>query len=714
MTFPGLNRKAMLPLLALLFSTAVIPSRAAESCGENPPARIRVDAGHPWRPPFGLERVGKRLAVVAEITSENLPVREYSLVGFLEGKEIGRYALALSPGESIWTGEASFEVYPDQVALSAKCRFQGEPEEVARQAVEPPAFEAEAIARPDQVINPVDLGAILVPADWLLLAATQKGRVEVAALSRSRDLAGAQVRVWFGSTPQGKLSSSIELLKNKKGQVKLALPALPASAEHDVLHVEIIDAGGRELWTKKIETMIVRNPPRWPEFGATATKLRYDAPISLRDVHTGELSWMKYSDGWDASLQDVIVSLPTGARFVFWRGSSYIPFWAGKNNSGLSYEWAETMPPPGEFVDSVEPLMDKELRYGRVEIVESTAARVHVRWTYQSCDFSYKVFGDSAYEDFYFYPDGFGTRVLNLKRTPGSIYELSEFIVLAPASAYPFDFLPSKILDVLYADGMKKEVHFPFSLGPEGKMEWPADLLEKSQRVPVCYRVKMHKDDSATAIYFSPFEKKLASIPFAPFYDRGQMVTPVYWGSHWPLARGKATGWTIDDRIYSSPSHNSVLTWGMSNRPAPLRASEIVTLDTLGRVRPMTVETYVWLIGMTDAADARLLEWAHSFMTPPALEVRGARIELESTVPERRAIRLVVLEPLVEITVKPTVKCVNPVFELAGAPGQLRSVALSGRVLNAKEYAWDGKTLWLSVDIDRPEKIQLGFSKAAR
>ena len=93
-----------------------------------------------------------------------------------------------------------------------------------------------------------------------------------------------------------------------------------------------------------------------------------------------------------------------------------MPFWAGRHGTGLSYEWAETGPLPEGFVDSVEPLMDKELRYGRVCIVESTAARVHVRWTYQSCDFNYKVWGDAAQEDFYFYPDGFGTRVLRRER----------------------------------------------------------------------------------------------------------------------------------------------------------------------------------------------------------------------------------------------------------------------------------------------------------
>ena len=117
---------------------------------------------------------------------------------------------------------------------------------------------------------------------------------------------------------------------------------------------------------------------------------------------------------------------------------------------------------------------------------------------------------------------------------------------------------------------------------------------------------------------------------------------------------------------------------------------------------------------MTDTSDARLLEWAHSFMTPPALELKGARIELESAVLERRSIRLTVLGPAVQITVKPTVKCVNPVFELEGAPRVLRSVTLGGRAMKMNEYAWDGKTLWLNTTIDQPETVQLEFSTTGK
>ena len=114
--------------------------------------------------------------------------------------------------------------------------------------------------------------------------------------------------------------------------------------------------------------MLVHNKPKWPAFGATETKLRYDAPISLLSRETSQLSSMLYSNGWAPHLKDVVVSLPNGSRFVFWRGSSYVPFWAGRHNTGLSYEWAETGPLPEGFVDSVEPLMDGNFAMGECRL----------------------------------------------------------------------------------------------------------------------------------------------------------------------------------------------------------------------------------------------------------------------------------------------------------------------------------------------------------
>ena len=271
----------------------------------------------------------------------------------------------------------------------------------------------------------------------------------------------ARVTAWFESTPSEEMTIALPLIENRRAAGQHFPPAgFPPHVDRDLLYVRIASANGAERWHKKIQTMLVHRPPKWPEFGAVETKLRYDAPISVR-LADGKFTSISYDKAWDSKLHDVVVTLPNGSRFVFWRGSSYIPFWAGRWNTGLCYEWAE-MNPPRDATDCVEPLMDKELRYGRVRIVESTPARVHVRWSYQSCDFNYKVWGDSAVEDYYFYPDGFGTRVLTLQADPKADYELSELIMLTPQSTYPLSVLPLKLLDILFVDGQKRELTFPF------------------------------------------------------------------------------------------------------------------------------------------------------------------------------------------------------------------------------------------------------------
>ncbi|MFH1268478.1 MAG: hypothetical protein ABIK89_22375 [Planctomycetota bacterium] len=659
--------------------------------------RILVDHGHPWRPPFGLDRIGQPLTAVVQIDRAPATPGKYVLVGLLDGKEVKRAPLATAK-EFPFVHRVEFPTWPTELVLVAESADASPPIELARQPVEVVEFEALAEARPDTVINPVDLGTILVPSGWLLLEGAQPGSVDVAAICRMRDIGEARAAAWFESRPEGKSTVSIELRRNRRAEVSLRLPPPAASIEHDVLCVVILENNGGELWRQRIETMLVHQPPRWPEFGATATKLRYDAPISIRAAD-GTFSSIPYAEGWAPHLDDVVVFLPGGARFVFWRGACYIPFWAGKYNTCLSYEWAETGPPPGGFADAVEPLMDKELRYGRVTILESTPARVHVRWDYQSCDFNYKVWGDSAVEDFCFYRDGFGTRTLTLKSALGADYELSEFIILTSQGTYPLSILPENLVDAVFLDGVKREFRPPFVEGPEAE-------YRKSRDMAAVYRVRLHGEEPLTAVYFNPNDKQLPPRFFGPFFNQGVLVTPVYWGSHWPLARGNTTGGSINDRIQFTPAHNSVMTWSRS-RPVPNEATALDTVDTLGQTKRMNVEKWVWLIGMTNVDDARLLQWARSFASPPELELEGARFE--AYLPERRASRLRVESDRVRITIKPAVTCLNPVFELDGAPKVLSGIWLAGRRMASDEFAWDGQTLWLRADIDAPTELRLEF-----
>src|SRR4051812_4282110 len=123
----------------------------------------------------------------------------------------------------------------------------------------------------------------------------------------------------------------------------------------------------------------------------------------------------------------------------------------------------------------------------------------------------------------------------------------------------------------------------------------------------------------------------------------------------------------------------------------------------------MTVRRWAWLIGMTDADDESLVRWAQSYARPPSLEPSGASLDLDAYVPERRALRLRVQAPSVTIKLRPEPVCVNPVFELEGAPKGNLTVVLDGRGLASDSFAWDGHVLWLDATMTGPTELKLRF-----
>ena len=664
--------------------------------------RIHIDQGHPWRPPFGLKRVGSpMMAWIEQMAPAETPKIELWLSSQVAGRETERKKVEFAKGATrsvrIMIGDNV-----EQVLLLQTSDDQSQATELAEKNIHRKELEADAVAKATVVTNPVDLGVIFPPSNELLLGPGQSAQVDVAVLSRADKKRTVNLAIWFDSNPASKQRRKIVLNPGQRYELSFEKLKGPAKGKRTILNVAIMGEEGGALWQKKIPVILVQQLPSWPRFGATQTILRYDSPISVRDPETGEFSEIAYQDAWKPELQDVVVSLPTGARFVFWRGASYIPFWIGTHNTGLCYEWAERLPPrPKNAVDCVEPLMDKELRHGRIKIVESTPSRVHVRWTYQSTDLLYNIWGDSAVEDYYFYPDGFGTRVVNLKRDPNSQYELSEFIILTAAGTYPLNVLPRNTIDAIFLDGKKREFKFPGNSSPKTK-----SLTTRNQSA--IYRVRIHKQETACAIYFSPHETAFPSVVFNPFFDEGELVTPAYWGSHWPLARGNATGNKIDERVHITPCHNSLMSWA-DKRPRPLSSGIVRTVDSLGQSREMIMERWAWLIGMTDADDARLVQWAQSYANPPSLEVTGASIELNAYAIQRRAIRLKIDQPIVSVTIKPTGICINPVFELLNAPEKLLHVTLDNKTIGQRRYAWDGHTFWLQADIDSPAKLALKF-----
>ena len=93
----------------------------------------------------------------------------------------------------------------------------------------------------------------------------------------------------------------------------------------------------------------------------------------------------------------------------------------------------------------------------------------------------------------------------------------------------------------------------------------------------------------------------------------------------------------------------------------------------------MIVRRWAWLIGMTDETDAQLRDRAKSFATPPTSSCAGQSQTSPATSSSggRSAWRPPSRD--VQITIKPTTPCVNPVFEFARAPRGLIKVKLARR-----------------------------------
>jgi len=185
----------------------------------------------------------------------------------------------------------------------------------------------------------------------------------------------------------------------------------------------------------------------------------------------------------------------------------------------------------------------------------------------------------------------------------------------------------------------------------------------------------------------------------------------MYWGHHWPLSRGYPTAYSISDRIHETPGHNSSIHDG---NPQPLRTETVAVASDSGESEARERRTWVWLIGMTDAADDELRQWGQSFGRPPEIEVLGATPATQPYAMDRRALCLTVDDETVAVTITPSEWCVNPVLELDGAPQRLREVRQNGQSLDSDRYRWDGATLWLDARFDQPTTFELAFGDSVR
>ena len=360
---------------------------------------------------------------------------------------------------------------------------------------------------------------------------------------------------------------------------------------------------------------------------------------------------LQYNEFWDRLWRvgehpDVVVRFDqTDYRFVFWRGTSFIPCWVSENGIWYTNEFFETN--SKGLRSGSEPMADKQTRFSHVRIVESSDARAVVHWRYAPVDVLYGIahedqsgWGDWVDEYYTIYPDGVAVRKIELHSTkptllagngPGSggFREFHESIIINPPGTKPDDNLKTEGLTLA---NMKGESHTyswaETSPGVLGKLDQERAKFVMTERGDSIARRKWLLEPEAANIHvvnlkakYSPFvivDPKLAAIDvYAGEIIRERSIFP--WWNHWPVAQQlESTGrWAVaPDRVsHSSLTH---IHWPASEQ----------TGNTTIKIMPH---------GMTDQAAGALVPLASSWLQPVPLKLLAGAFKSDGYLMAERA-----------------------------------------------------------------------------
>ncbi|UII79870.1 LamG domain-containing protein [Flagellimonas sp. CMM7] len=285
------------------------------------------------------------------------------------------------------------------------------------------------------------------------------------------------------------------------------------------------------------------------------------SPGIFRAVNTT----LKYYPSWDAPWAvdkhaDVVVQFDeSDCKFVFWRGTSYIPSWVSENgiffNNGFNEGW--------NAHGSCEPMSDKKTKYSSVKIVESSPARVVVQWRYGLVD----VVGNFAFEDpqtgwgdwtnetYTIYPDMSAVREdVLLSNAPNAAHEWQESMVVMEPEQRPESVLEYGALTVSNIDGESTTYSWEHN-APKLWPEYPKNITNQIVNTKAKYKPfsSLRPQDIAGGIDGGqPQSMDL----YAGEQRRHISVFP--WWNHWPVAPRPTDGryaMVADRGSHASLSH---------------------------------------------------------------------------------------------------------------------------------------------------------------
>ena len=425
----------------------------------------------------------------------------------------------------------------------------------------------------------------------------------------------------------------------------------------------------------------IRLGRRTPRFGARYTSLSHPAPVYVNLAET-----VPWADLWRGMKQhDVVVDFPGQPyRFVFWRGTSYVPCWAFPN-AWLTYEWLEAEPDYYGAVGCVEPIMDKHCRYSRVRIVESSPARVVVHWRYALTDLHCKIIKDEwADEYFYLYPDAIGTRKLVAWISGWAWHENQEFIILNRPGAQPWQAV------------QPQAVTFMSTAGDTARPVWPCPRFSVGSWPDCIARVNMR--DQPNPFQATADDSTQIKVWAEPYLDKPGLFNCYL---HWPISHGIRTTWLEDPADFHRPTH-----------------SNLVNIVSDPEVREEDYRIWAWLIGIAPG-NARLREVVKCWLHPGEVSIEGKGVSFRGYDRMQRAylVRASASTRACRLTIVPEegAPIINPALVIEGWDGDARVTVPGRRVAVMTGRERDGKDLvvWLRGRFEEPVTLWLSPCRGA-
>jgi hypothetical protein len=327
---------------------------------------------------------------------------------------------------------------------------------------------------------------------------------------------------------------------------------------------------------------------------------------------------LKYSMGWDklwkiSDHADVVVRFDEfDHRFVFWRGTSYIPHWATYDGAWYTNEFFERRGHLGGCNSMCEPMSDKQCRYSHVRIVESNPARVVVHWRYSPIDLDYQHpyrdkmtgWGDWVDEYYTIYPDSVGVRKATIHSgSPLEHWiEYQEGIVVNQPGTIPEDNINFDAVTFANLKGESKTFVWTEDGGPP---------LRAAPNEP-CIQVINFKNP------YKPFTVVNPDGVRIKVYGGHGKNSYFNWWNHWPVAQEKSDTTKATSAV--RPSHSSLthIEWKQHSQEGISR-------------------TWIMMHGMTDKDASELGPLAKSWLYAPEMEVNRGAVRGKGYDPTQRA-----------------------------------------------------------------------------